>query len=487
MKKVFLYLFAACSIASCKKYLDINTNPNSPTDVEPTFVLSQVLSSTANVNNSYYGTLSQWVGYTARGASFAPNASLESFQITQGAFQPFWTNTYDIIYDLNLIESKSIQSKQPFFEGVAKIMKAYSFQNLVDVFNNIPYTDAGKPTTVQNPKYDDAKTIYEDLIKKIDEGITLIKSSVSLSPSDTKFDIMWGGDKTHWIKLANTIKLRILIRQSSVTGRATYIQTEIGKIVAEGSGFLAEGEDALINPGYDNSAGKQSPVYAAYGFAPNGAPATTFFRAHQFGIDFYKNSSDARINYIYRAPASGVHLGNVLGFSPNSNATTSETGVGIYKTATAAYPFFLSAESLFLQAEAVQRGWMTGDARALYQSAIRASYHYLDVPDADNKAITYYSQPGLVNVNWNDSPDKLQAIAMQKWAAMNGLNGLEAWTEFRRTGYPVITPASLSPNVSRNQVPVRALYPQIEYDINAANVQSQGTISQFDSKTFWMK
>jgi hypothetical protein len=487
MKKLIYILPLLAVVLSCKKYLDINTNPNSPTDVDATFVLSQALATSAAAHSGYYNSLSQWMGYTARSNSFAPNSAFESFQITQAQFQGSWSTAYHLIYDLNFVENKSHDQKQPLFEGVAKIMKAYWFQNLVDMFNNVPYTDAAQPASIQNPKYDDAKAVYEDLIKKIDEGITLVKASGSLSPSDTKFDVMFGGDKTSWVKLANTIKLRILIRQSDVAGRAGYIQTEIAKITTEGSGFIAEGDDALINPGYENSTNKQSPIYAAYGFTANGTPANIVLYAHQFAIDFYKSTNDVRIDYFYKKPANGTHLGNWLGSSPNANAITSSLGAGVYKTADAPYPFFLASESLFLQAEAVQRGWLGGSAKTLYQRAIAASFHYLGVPDADVAAATYYSQAGMVNVNWDDSPDKLQAIAMQKWAAMNGLNGLEAWTEHRRTGFPKILPPSMSLSVSRNQIPARALYPQVEYDVNANNVKTQGVISQFDSKIFWMK
>jgi Starch-binding associating with outer membrane len=488
MKKL-KYLIAVLAVffsVSCKKYLNVNQNPNNPTDAEPALVLSQVLNnSAANHFFNYYPALSQWMGYISRSAGFAPNTAFESFQITQGQFQATWTGVYHIIYDLNFIEEKSDAGGQTFFSGLAKVLKAYWYQNLVDMFNNVPYAEAANPTKIKTPKYDDAKNIYEDLIKKIDAAIAQIKSSVSLSPADTKFDIMWHGDKNMWVKFANTLKLRILMRQTEVAGRAAYIQAEITKIVTEGSGFLAEGQDALINPGYDNTPGKQSPIYSAY-IATTGAPAdANLNRAHQFGIDFYKSTNDARIDYVYKKPANGIHLGNWLGSSLNANAITSTPGAGVYKTAASGFPFMLAFESLFLQAEAAQRGWLTGSAKAFYERAIKESYTYLGVANAA-AATAYYTQ-GIANVDWNSSPDKLQAIAMQKWAALNGLNAMEAWTEFRRTGYPRIIPASLSPVVTTNQIPSRALYPQVEYDINSENVLAQGNINQFTSKIFWMK
>jgi hypothetical protein len=487
MKKLIYFLLILSTVSSCKKYLDINTDPNNPTDVEPGFVLSQSLTTGAIAHRGYFFLLTQWMGYTSRSGGFAPSSANESFQITPATFQGNWNNNYHLIYDLNFVEAKGKERGQPFFEGVAKVLKSYWYQYLVDMYNNVPYTEAGQPGVINNPKYDDAKTIYEDLIKKIDEGIVLIKSATSLSPSDSKFDILFHGNITRWVKLANTIKLRILVRQSEMTGRTSYIQTEIAKIVADGTGFINEGEDALINPGYENSGGKQNPYYAAYGFTPTGAPATTFFRAHQFAIDFYRNNNDTRLDYIYKKPANGIHLGNWLGSAPNQNATTSEIGVGVYKTAEAGYPFFLSSESLFLQAEAIQRGWLPGTAKTVYQRAIASSFSYFGVPNAAAAALTYYSQSGFVNVNWDDAPNKILLIAIQKWAVMNSLNPMESWTEFRRLGVPNIVPPSLSPNVTRNQIPVRALYPQVEYDVNSDVVLAQGTISQFDSKIFWMK
>lgn len=490
MKKIkYLVLLTAVFFSvSCKKFLDVNKNPNNPTDVEPTLVLSQVLNNSAN--NQFFnfsGGLGQWIGTTSRSSAFAPNTAFESFQITQGLSQPAWTGAYHIIYDLNFIESKSQASGQPFFEGLAKILKAYWYQNLVDMFNNVPYTEAANPTEIKSPKYDDAKTIYEDLIKKIDEAIAKIKTSGSLSPADINFDIMWHGNKTMWVKFANTLKLRILMRQSEMVGRGAYIQAEIAKIVAEGSGFLAEGEDALINPGYVNTAGRQSPIYSAY-LTPTGTPAGgNFIRAHQFAIDLLKNTNDTRLDFIYQKPANGIHLGNVLGFAPNSNATTSTPGAALYKTAESPFPFMLAFESLFFQSEAAQRGWLPGaNAKSLYQRAISNSFTYLGVPNAAAAATTFYTQ-GIANADWDASPDKLQAIAMQKYTALIIVNSFEGWTELRRTGYPKIVPASQSPVVTTNQIPVRALYPQVEYDVNSENVLAQGTISQFTSKIFWMK
>jgi hypothetical protein len=142
-------------------------------------------------------------------------------------------------------------------------------------------------------------------------------------------------------------------------------------------------------------------------------------------------------------------------------------------------------ESMFLQAEAAERGWISGDPQTLYQQAITASYEYLLVTSADSAAAAYYSQ-GLPNVGWAASSNKLEAIIVQKWAALNGLDLLEVWSDYRRLHYPSDIPLSNSPNAVSSTPPVRLLYPAVEYQTNLASVQAEGTINQFTSKIFWM-
>jgi hypothetical protein len=139
----------------------------------------------------------------------------------------------------------------------------------------------------------------------------------------------------------------------------------------------------------------------------------------------------------------------------------------------------LASESYFLQAEAVERGLMAGDAKTLYESGITQSYTYLGL--TSSQASTYYGQ-ALEGVSYTTSSDKLGAILYQKWVALCNVSGLEAWNEFRRTGYPDVP---LSTRAGSNPHPVRLLYPQTEYSTNTDNVNEQGDINQFTSKIFW--
>ena len=137
-------------------------------------------------------------------------------------------------------------------------MKAFIFQQIVDLYGNAPYTEALKGSAVLFPKFDDQKTIYEGLIKDLDSAITYIKAN-PFTGAGAAADVVFKGNSTRWIQFANSLKLRILIRQSRIAGRSAYIIAEINKAAAATEGFLPTGVDVGINPGWLATAGKTNP------------------------------------------------------------------------------------------------------------------------------------------------------------------------------------------------------------------------------------
>ena len=130
------------------------------------------------------------------------------------------------------------------------------------MFNNVPYKDAFQGTLVINPKYDDGQTIYEDLSNQLDSAATLMTSPAAVLAAAPTTDVMFDGDNASWIAFANTLRLRLLIRQTQMSGRDAYINGEIAKIIANGGGFLDV--DATINPGYANNDQQQSPLWGYF-------------------------------------------------------------------------------------------------------------------------------------------------------------------------------------------------------------------------------
>lgn len=499
-KHIKKYIIVACTvtglISGCEKnFLDVNDNPNAATEATPNLLLSAGLNRTAaQLSNSLNVLGAIWVGQIAPPTDYLYYINEKQYNITSSFYTGIWDTGYDILNDFQRVETLGAQASMPNYVGIAKIMKAYNFQIIVDAYNNVPYSEALKGTDVIRPKYEQGQQVYENLIKLLDEGIAAIKTAPTTATKPTSDDIIFKGNMTLWIKFANTIKLRMLLRQSEISGRTAYIQGEMAKIVAEGSGFLNAGESALSNPGYLSSTGKLNPFWETY-YQTAAGTLTAYWRATKatdYVLGKYDSYADPRKAVLY-ATVSGNYKGVALGYptgSPTaSQFTTAVTsgllgGGGILKSATGAVPILTASESLFLQAEAAQRGFLSANAATLYASAVRESFSYFNVPNAATAATTYLAQTNP-NVNFASSTDKIQTIIVQKWLALNVIGGWELWNDFRRTKFPSDNPLSQAAITPKH--PARLLYPNSELGTNGAEVTAQGTINPFDSKIFWDK
>lgn len=503
MKKLLIitgivYLFAG---TGCKKgFLDINTNPNNSTDVGPELILPAALNSTAGrlitaSGTAGYPAISGWMGQWAVSGSYAVSNAVAFYNYNQTTDwgEGLWDNIYNNLEDYYQVETKAVAQNKPFYIGAAKIMMSHEFQQLVDMYGSVPYLDALQGTNVIQPTYEDAQTIYEDLINQIDSGINYIKVSQGAGVPAAS-DVMFDGDVTSWVQFANTLKLRILLRQTEMSGRAAYIQSHINDIKSEGSGFLEA--DAAVSPGYLNSAGKQNPFWG-FNYNTSGTYINDFWRANQFALSFYENNNDPRAHLVYGPTSSdpNVYAGNFLGQYTGAlvGSASSVFGPGVLKSVSQPSIIMTAAESYFLQAEAVLRGWLSGDAEDLYHSGITASFETYNVEDADNAAVTYYNQTSKPNVYWDNSKSfdyKLSLIIAQKWCAENTITPFEEWCDYRRL-----------PNLAFNKqipltqsiyaedpkiVPYRILYPTSEFGSNGPNVPEQGEKAYRTDKLFWM-
>src|SRR6185436_9520060 len=277
MKTKFIIIILAMGIVgvSCKKtWLDVNTNPNTLTSSNPNFILTAALNQTITNAVDYNEIGSYWAGHWTQSSSYIYSAVTFAYQFTNNNFN-WWDPIYNNLGDYQYIINNAEATGQKELKGPAQIMKAYLMQIIVDHYGNAPYSDALKGVSSLAPKFDDQKAIYEDLIKVLDTAIANIKAnpfSGALVGSDiTTAGTLKGGSSTKWIKFANSLKLRILIRQSRITGRDAYITTEIKKAVQEGTGFLDAGQDMAVNPGFVASDGKMNPFYERWGYNAAGA------------------------------------------------------------------------------------------------------------------------------------------------------------------------------------------------------------------------
>jgi hypothetical protein len=506
MKKLIILLTVLLVLGSaCKKdFLSVDeTNPNNASSVPANLVLSSALNNTSISINTpgNYAFIYEWYGCWCISGTYAQDANMTQYNLLNSHFQGNWSNSYTNLQNYDYIEKNSMDSKQSPYRAIAKIMKAFIFQNLVDCYGNVPYSKALQAATaVFKPAYDDQKDIYEKLVGTLDSAMYLIANLPVGAAEVGNYDIIFHGNMGKWAKFANTLKLRMLMNQSGMTGRAAYISASVA--TTSSGGFMGAGEGAWLNPGYLQTAGKMNPFWERFWNASGSqqADGLNYFAAGQDACDFLTTNNDPR-KLRFFVPYSGNSVGgNYFGAKLlKTAANTSKIGPGMLQAYNQNAPILTDFESLFIQAEAAQKGFIPGSAKAFYEAAVTASILYeaqkassdpvTYVPATSTDAVAYLAQASNTLVNFDAAPNKLQTIITQKWCALNGVSPLPIWTDYRRTGFPDFLhfTADLARKGPGNP-PVRLLYPQTEISTNNDNVLLQGVSSTddlFSKKIFW--
>jgi hypothetical protein len=524
MKRIILFFCVIVGLftSSCKKYLDINTNPNSLTAVSPSLILPLAIVNTASLASSLNDYGSQTVGYAANAGGYGGFGSAWTYNYSNSQGDGIWGSAYSTLENLQTVINETQGSDaNAYYNAAAKIISAYIFQNLVDEFNDVPYTQALQGNSLLKPKYDSASSIYLALASSLDSAIAEISSAQAPTSLTAGIDPLFGGNMTNWKKFANTLKLRLIIRASSVL--------QFPNTTFSSDGFLTT--DAIVNPGYtlaQASSGSQvNPSWATWVTNYAGSREGQAWIPSTFVFGYYdgtKLSDPGRGSVIYFG-FSGSTPTNQLGITPPNNTLTSPSNAGawysgegsgtalgnapgVMKGPNMGEPLMLLAESDFLQAEADIRGILTHSAATDFNNGIEASFNYLyEGPDdktlitgldpvADDSAYQAANATSyLVNFSLAATPaQQLEAIITQKYIALNFISGQEAWNEYRRTGYPVNSPTiignpygsftSTQTQATRpDKLPTRLPYPDTEVATNGTNVP-QG-ISAYTSTIFW--
>lgn len=507
-------------LGSCEKALNINENPNSPIASTPALVLPQAMVATAQLVPQYNTYGARLVGYYATSGGVSGWSDMITYDFTTGNFSGLWNNTYNVLTDLDyVIKNTADKEELKAYNQAAEVLRAYNFANLVDTYNDIPYTEALQGATFLTPKYDEASTIYVDLAKRLDAAVAYFKSA----PENVEFsaaDIIFDGDLEYWAQFANTLKLRLVLRAGT---KAAFANATIDPI-----GVLET--DAIVQPTFTKIDGKQNPMWNTWAYLASGNAVGTWgtqFIPTPYVMAFYdgfKITDESRANLVF---ANGISTNkNQLGVTENAPVgiipsawtlrptsgtigATNYRGIGVLKGPSAGQPLMLAAEGQLLGAEAVVKGLLSGSAITYFENGIKASYNYLnknesDVIIAGANAVNFLSEYKTANstsylVNFNlatSEPQKLEAIITQKYIALNFLFGHEAWNEYRRIGYPKISGTNNASNgrttfvstqssaTSSDRLPTRILYPSTEFSYNSANVPE---INKYSSKIFWAK
>ena len=500
MKKyIILLVIILTAGAGCKKsYTDINQNPNSPTSSSITadFLLPNVqvpMAALVGATGSSYRVLNHWMGQWVRGGDFGANAEEESYKLTTTFGQGLWTTLYNILQDVNTMEVKATAAGQNFYVGAAKVMRVEGYRQLVDMYNDVPYSQALNLGSFIQPKYDKGEDIYKDLFVQLDQALVAFDAATpGQSPRTSVADVIFAGNTTNWRKYINTLRLKLVLRLSETSGIIN-VNEQMGKITSDG--FLNSSVFANVQPGYLVTAGKLNPFYNRYQADENAIESDKFNRANPYTFDSLSANNDPRLMYYYspaKIPLSGVQYraGSPYGQLPGTIASDNQSNVagpGLAKSPTQSQWLLTGMESLFLQAEARARGYLTGGptAKELFDEGIRASFNFLNVTNASNAAnILIASGRRLYTYPVGGSiSDQVRIIIAQKYFSLVGMAPLEIYSDYRRTGFPVV-PLSVRSGADP-KMPVRFPYPQSEYSFNSASVLSQGTINTQSSLVFW--
>ena len=496
INKYFAFILIILGVASCDDYLDVNEDPNNPiaSSVSPNLSLAGAITQpyrTFAVSPNALGNvfMNSWGGNV--------NAYASAFSVEQNLNidTNFYARTWEYLFATTVTLEDIINYDSPDYDNhkaIAKIVKAYYFQYLVDLYGDIPYSQAHK-SSIPFPAYDDDEQVYRDLLVQLKSAIDLIDNAPTSTIMPSSEDVVYNGDMDSWKKLANTLKLKLLMRESNRAASQAYVSQEILNAVNSGIGFIDE--DVTLNPGYGSgNADQQNPFYNSYGFLVDEVTATQGYastRATKHATDFLSgittSVSDERIGKIFNFATNGVTtLPSYQGIIQGEDAATanpflSPIGTGLVKSSAQDGYLMLAAESYLLQAEAIEKGYMSGDAKNMFENAIKKSFTFygLTVAQAD----TYIASSANTNkLGWDGSANKTEAIMTQKWIALMGTNGAESWIEYTRTGFPV-TPLSLTAQFPTK--PKRLMYPASEISGNGANVPSQTQASVFVTGPFW--
>ncbi|WP_370901377.1 SusD/RagB family nutrient-binding outer membrane lipoprotein [Chryseobacterium gossypii] len=341
-----------------------------------------------------------------------------------------------------------------------EIASVFVWENIVDTYGNVPYKEALQAETIKSPKYDDAKTIYLDLISRLDAAITKIHVEKKGYPED----LIYKGDMSKWVKLANSIKLRLAINLADVdpaTSKAVAESAISGGVLSSSadSYSLKFDGNTFTNPLFDDlvASGRND-------FVPSNVI-----------VDPMNTKSDPR-RAAYFTQAGGIYKGGTYG-TQNSFANNSHVNP-IFLAANAPANLLSYTEVLFLKAEAAQRGYNVGGgtAASLYEAAVKASMAENGVSEADANA--YISANPYNAANWK------QSIGYEGWVAMWN-NPFAAWNFTRRLDYPILT---APPSSYIGGIPYRMPYSDQEYVTNNANVSAAASAIGGDkatTKLFW--
>jgi hypothetical protein len=475
MKKILAILSLSVLVVSCKKDIqDLNAEDKKPTDVPASSLFANAqknvvdIMTSSSVNFNIFRLIDQY--WTETTYTDETNYDL----VTRNIPQSYWNTLYrDILNNLKLAKSR-IYTQDPTTVTTAQlkneaaitdIMQVYTYSILVNSFGNVPYSEALDVTKL-TPKYDDAKTIYYDLLSRLDTSIAAMDVNADAFGES---DLLYAGDVSKWVKFANSLKLRLGMTISDFDA-------------AKAKSVVESAAPNVLQSNDDNA------VFKYLSAPPNTNPIWVDLvqsGRHDFVgastiVDTMKSLSDPRLPQYFNKNKDGNYEGGSVG-DGNTYSLYSTPSDKILKANFEALVMDYAEVELHL-AEAAERGYNVGGTAAQhYNNGVTASITYWGGTTAD--ANTYLANPDVAYATAKGNYK--QKIGFQKWLALYN-RGFESWTEIRRLDYPVLPP----PAEAQSGFPNRYTYPVQEQNLNKDNYNAASTAiggDKVETKLFWDK
>jgi hypothetical protein len=464
---LYILLLALCIVQNtgCKKFIDVNDNPNNPLTVQESLILAPVelnISSVIAGGAGDNGLAAILVNH------FMQNVALNQPVPNHGTYWIFnvdldapWRNFYiATLNNLKAMTDKAITNGNYHYSGIGKILTAFCLGVATDYWGDIPYSEAFNGNSELQPVYDSQESIYKTIQQLLDEGIADINKNAVIKPKTD--DLFYGGNMDKWKRLAYTLKARYYMHLTKAPGYSALAQADLA-LTALQNGMIANSDDLMME--YPGGAGEESPWYV------NTLPVQTLVLSSAC-VDTLVMRNDPRLSKLI-APAvqTGLYNGRPIG-SVNISGSLNVYSLAGPAHGEAGSPMYVFnySEALFLKAEAtlIKNGFAA--AQPVYQSAIKSHMSKLGI---DNNDVNDY----LAGRGTLTAANALQRIMEEKKIA-NFLS-IENFNDWRRTGFPVLTKV---PN-ALSDIPRRMLYPQVEITSNPQSFQN----AKLTDRVWWDK
>lgn len=479
MKKIIITLLTLTFFISCTDdFEELNTNPLAANEVPTTALLTAAMQSLISNNSSlaYNKTLMLYSQQWAQRET--TNRSLYDLGSTSSDWARWYGNGMPELIDIIKLNSGDKKDSYAVYGNnenqiaVARILKAWAFHTMTDTWGNIPYSETFNDA-ISSPKYDKQEDIYADLIKELKE----VNNQIDVNASGfTSGDLMYNGDMSKWKAFANSLRARIAMRMSEVN--PSLAETEVADALGADV-FTSNSENAVIK--FQQEEANANPLYIEFltqSWTFTSEPLINLMNS--YGNGTASSPSDPRISKYAATNVDGDYIGfpyglptsDTFAYAIDARSLPSE----LVRSIDFSSYFMTYSELLFIKTEAEQRGWFgsTADAGNTYGSAITASMEQWGVNASDITNYLAQSDVSYNATNWR------KLVGEQKYISLYTM-GFNAWSEWRRLDYPVLTFPSAA-SVNATEIPRRFYYPESESSVNKVNLDQ--AISDMGGDTF---